>query len=91
MPVNDRVWPSLVEAATFSAMKARADEAAPGAHLGEWRSNDDFFRRARMGEWRTVLSEENLALYDKLYGERLEPALKGWLEAGRTAGDPKTL
>ena len=91
VPVDEAVWPSLVEAASFAAMKARADEAAPGAHLGEWRSNDDFFRRARMGEWRGVLSAENLALYDKIYGQRLEPALKRWLEVGRAAGDPKTL
>ena len=89
--VNEAIWPRLVEAATFAAMKAHADEAAPGAHLGEWRSNDEFFRRARMGEWREVLSAENLALYDKLYGERLEPALKRWLEEGRAAGEPKML
>ena len=91
IPVDETVWPRLVEAATFGAMKAHADEAAPGAHLGEWRSNDDFFRRARMGEWRSVLSAANLALYDKVYGQRLEPALKRWLEIGRAAGDPKAL
>lgn len=91
VPVDEAVWPRLVEAATFASMKAAADGAAPGAHLGEWRSNDDFFRRARLGEWRQVLSRENLALYDKLYGERLEPALKGWLEGGRRAGDPSTV
>ena len=91
IPVDESVWPSLVEAATFTAMKSHADEAAPGAHLGEWVSNDDFFRRARMGEWRKALSAENQALYDKLYGERLEPALKRWLEIGGAAGDPKAL
>jgi hypothetical protein len=92
VPVDEDVWPKLVAAASFSAMKAHADEAAPGAHLGEWRSNDAFFRRARMGEWPSVLSAESQALYDKLYGARLDPALKLWLEGGRAAaGDPKTL
>jgi aryl sulfotransferase len=91
IPVNEAVWPKLVAAASFSAMKSHADDAAPGAHLGEWRSNDDFFRKARMAEWPSVLSPENQALYDRLYGERLEPALKLWLERGRAAGDPKTL
>jgi len=92
IPVDATVWASLVEAASFAAMKADADQAAPGAHLGEWRSNDDFFRKARLAEWPAVLSAENQALYDKLYGERLPPALKRWLEGGRAAaGDPKTL
>ena len=88
VPVNEAVWPSLVEAASFAAMKESADKSAPGAHLGEWRSNEDFFRRARMGEWRGVLSAEGQGLYDKLSGERLEPALKAWLEGGREAVDP---
>jgi hypothetical protein len=86
--VDEEVWPQLVQAATFEAMKAGADQAAPGAHLGEWRSNDDFFRRARMAEWPSVLSAESQALYDKLSAERLTPALKAWLEGGRLAADP---
>ncbi len=90
--VAETAWPRLVEAASFAAMKESADGSAPGAHLGEWKSNDDFFRRARMGEWRGRLSEENLALYERLSAERLGPDLKRWLEGGRAAaGDPKTL
>src|SRR5579872_3113689 len=92
IPVNEAVWPTLVEAASFHAMKAHADDAAPGAHLGEWRSPDDFFRRARLGEWREALSAENQALYERLSAERFEPGLKRWLEGGRAAaGDPKAL
>jgi hypothetical protein len=90
--VDETVWESLVEAGSFGAMRACADGAAPGAHTGEWRSNDDFFRRARMGEWRRVLSEENQALYERLSAQRLEPKLKLWLEGGRAvSGDPGTL
>jgi hypothetical protein len=90
--VDDALWPQLVEAASFAAMKQDADRAAPGAHLGEWRRNEDFFRRARLGEWREVLSPENQALYERLNTQRLEPALKRWLEGGRrAAGDPKQL
>jgi len=90
--VDETLWPRLVEAASFSAMKAAADAVAPGAHLGEWQRNDDFFARARNGEWRQVLSPESQALYERLSAERLEPALKRWLEGGRAvAGDPRTL
>jgi aryl sulfotransferase len=86
--VDERVWPSLVEAATFEAMKQGADQAAPGAHLGEWSSNTDFFRRGRMAEWPAVLSPENQALYETLSAERLAPELKRWLETGRQGFDP---
>jgi aryl sulfotransferase len=91
IPVDEGVWPSLVEAASFASMRANADADAPGAHLGEWRSNAEFFRRGRVGEWREALSAENQALYETLCCKRLEPALKRWLEVGRSAGDPKTL
>lgn len=88
IPVDEAVWPSLVRAAGFAEMKSHASENAPGAHLGEWANDSDFFRKARNDEWRTALSAENLALYDKVSSERLDPALKAWLEGGHTARDP---
>ena len=89
--VDETKWPALVEAAGFNAMKEHADEAAPAAHLGEWANNRDFFRKARRGEWREVLSAESKALYEKIATERLEPKLKSWLEGGRAAVDPKAV
>jgi hypothetical protein len=80
--VDESRWPVLVEAARFAAMKDRADGTAPGAHLHEWSDNAEFFRKARHGEWRDVLSAENLALYERVANERLEPELKRWLEDG---------
>jgi len=68
----------------------RADELAPGAHFNEWRNNQDFFRSARRGEWRDLLSAKSVALYERLAAERLGPRLKAWLEGGRAAaGDPR--
>jgi len=80
IPVNEAKWPGLVEAATFQSMKRSADDVAPGAHLGEWRNPADFFRMARMGQWRDVLSAENQDLYERVTTERLEPGLKTWIE-----------
>ena len=89
IPVNEERWPELVRAASFAAMRDNADTAAPGAHLGEWKDNGAFFKRARMGEWRDVLSQENQGLYESLSLERLPPTLKAWIESGRrAAGDP---
>lgn len=81
--VEPGVWPGLVEAASFAAMKSRADENAPGAHLREWRDNEAFFRAGRLDEWRCALTPENLALYEQAYAARLEAPLKAWLEQGR--------
>ena len=86
--VNEDKWPALVEAAGFAAMKAKASDNAPGAHLGEWTSDSNFFPKARNAEWRAVLTEENQALYEKVSAERLEPDLKRWLEGGNAAFDP---
>lgn len=83
VPVDERRWPEFLAAASFESMRERADELAPGAHFNEWRSNDDFFRRARRGAWRDVLSAENQALYEQIALERLGPELKAWLERGR--------
>lgn len=88
IPIDEAKWPALVEAAGFSAMKEHASDNAPGAHLGEWANDKDFFRKARNAEWRNVLSLENQALYEKVSTEKLEPGLKKWLEGGRAAFDP---
>jgi hypothetical protein len=89
-PVDERRWPGLIAAASFEAMRQRADELAPGGHFEEWRSNRDFFRSARRGAWRDVLDAESQTLYESLALERLGPRLKAWLEGGRAAaGDPK--
>lgn len=90
VPVDEARWPSLREAASFSAMRERADELAPGGHFAEWRSNRDFFRAARRGGWQDKLSAENQALYERVATERLGKRLKSWLEGGRAAaGDPR--
>jgi len=90
--VDRDAWPVLAKEAGFAAMQARADETAPGAHLGEWTSNRAFFARARLDAWRTALSAENQALYEELAPRRAPPALRAWLEGGRAAvGDPALL
>lgn len=91
-PIDERLWPGFLRAASFDAMRERADELAPGAHFNEWQSNRDFFRSARRGTWREMLSAESQALYARVAAERLGPELEAWLEGGRqAAGDPKAL
>jgi hypothetical protein len=87
--VDADCWPALLEAGGFAAMQARADDVAPGAHLGDWTSNQAFFNRARLDEWREVLTAENQALYEEIAPTRVPAPLRAWLEGGRTPADPK--
>jgi aryl sulfotransferase len=86
------LYPRLTEAAGLAAMRACADETAPGAHLGEWTSNRAFFAHGRLDAWREALTPENQALYAELAPQRAPPPLRAWLEGGRAAtGDPRCL
>jgi hypothetical protein len=86
--VDEGDWPTLVTAASFAGMKNKAEQTAPDADLGEWRSSDDFFRSARMGAWRSALSEENKALYEEVNSKRVDQEMKAWAERGRAAVRP---
>ena len=70
-------------------MRARADEFAPGVHLGDWTSNRAFFKCARLDEWRDVLTAENQTLYEELAPQRVPPPLRAWLEGGRGGRGPE--
>jgi hypothetical protein len=81
----------LCERARFDAMRAGADDLAPGSN-GRWKSNADFFRKGRRGEWRDVYSPETKALYVTVTRARYDHAMLDWLENGRAvAGDPRDL
>ena len=76
--VPDPAWPSLVEAATFSMMRARADDLAPNAN-GVLKSNEQFFRRGSSGGGREVLSSEELNHYAERAAQLAPPDLLAWL------------
>ena len=85
--IDEEKWPQLVEAASFLGMKRKAQEVAPDADLGEWRSCGDFFRSARMSAWQAALSPENQALYEDVNSKRVDPEMKAWAEHGRGAAN----
>jgi aryl sulfotransferase len=84
---------ALVSRARFDAMRAEADDLAPGSKVvGRWKSNADFFRKGRRGEWREVYSPETQALYIAATRARFDHTMLDWLENGRSAtGDPRDL
>ncbi len=84
------LWPRLVEAASFDAMKREgAIILGPLNALFEGGS-DRFIFKGSNGRWKEELSGDDLALAEKL-AARFSPGLRRWLEGGRrVAGDPVT-
>ncbi len=90
IPVAPSVWPALVEAAGFAAMRregAAIMTRAAGMLQG---GSDRFFHRGGGGHWRGVFRDEDLALYDAKTGAALPPGCVAWLAGGRArTGDPR--
>jgi aryl sulfotransferase len=84
------VWPSLVDAASFAAMKRNGKALLPGFEKVLDEGSDRFLFKGTNGRWREVMTAEDLALYDQV-AKRLMPGLTNWLQSGRLgAGDPRT-
>jgi hypothetical protein len=76
--VDESVWPSLVRAATFGEMRARAGELAPDAG-GVLKDKAAFFRRGGSGAGREVLTDEEVLRYERRAAELAPPAVLEWL------------
>jgi len=82
IPVDEAVWPSLVEGVSFKSMKANADKMAPGVVGGLWKNNSQFFHKGQNQRWRGLLTEEQGRRYEVIAKERLSPDLHEWLMHG---------
>ncbi len=86
----DHLWPGLVEAATFDAMKRDGGILLSGLARGFQDGHETFLHSGANDRWRGVLTKEDLASYDQAARAQLPPNLARWLEAGRRgAGDPR--
>lgn len=81
--IPESEWPALVAAAGFENMKANATQLAPQVTDDVWHDPGQFFHKGESGQWRELLTEDDLALYRRVMDERLEPDLAHWLEHGR--------
>lgn len=82
IPINEDIWPSLVEAAQFEAMKGAADQMAPDVDWGGWKDNTRFFNKGGTGQWKTALSKDDLAFYEEAAARKLPEDLRRWLHEG---------
>ena len=90
--VDPRLWPQLVDAASFAAMKRDGAALMPTAAMVWQGGSDRFLNQGTNQRWRAVLSDEDLADYDAAATAGMSPALRAWSEGGRlAAGDPRSL
>lgn len=83
--VPEALWPELIEAATFDAMKANSAQFAPESHLNMWKSTDSFFNKGASGQWQDVISAENLTRLDAHLAEHYPPEMIEWMRQGSAA------
>ena len=87
--IAEQLWPELVEAAGFDAMKADSEALMPGAG-DTWKGGGKtFLNKGTNGRWDDVYSAEDLARYDERVAAEFSPELAAWCEHGRlVAGEP---
>jgi len=87
----DAIWPELVEAATFDAMKRNGEILMSGGTAFFEGGSHQFLFKGTNGRWREMMTEEDLVLYDQV-AARMTPGLARWIEHGRLgAGEPRDL
>lgn len=80
--VPETVWPSLIEAASFEAMKQQGGELVPSAQFVFEGGSSSFFNKGINGRWQGVLSVGDLALYEQKVKQSFSPGLAAWVEHG---------
>jgi aryl sulfotransferase len=78
--VDEGAWPDLLASVGFDAMRAEASDSPMGIVFEG--GADRFFFKGTNGRWRDVLTDDDLALYER-GAAALDPALRHWLEHGR--------
>jgi len=87
--VAEQIWPSLIHAAEFNAMKEQGAELMPGV-VGMFNDGKDrFFNKGLDGRWRDIFDPADLATYTSKLAATLPPGCVRWLEGGRRMVNPR--
>lgn len=88
----EALWPRIIEAAGFEAMKRDGDALIPEAKMLWREGSSSFLNKGTNGRWRACVPPDDLRRYDEKVKAQFSPALASWIEHGRlVAGDPKKL
>jgi aryl sulfotransferase len=80
--IDERQWPTFVNAATLDSMRSRADKTAPDAHMALWKSPRDFFRSGGTRNWPTLLSTQDISHFEERLNTLAGDAAP-WIKGGR--------
>jgi aryl sulfotransferase len=84
IPAN--LWPEIVVAAGFDAMRAQGEALLPNAHRGWDGGASRFLHKGTNGRWQDVVSSTDLARYDAQVKAFFTPDLAYWVANGRSPG-----
>src|SRR5258708_32771080 len=74
---------SIAETVNFASMKQNAEQIIPGANQ-IWKGGPQtFINKGTNGRWRSILTDEDIALYNVAVARELTPDCARWLENGR--------
>ena len=83
--INEAIWPALVDKATFKTMKANAKDVVPGGGDLLIGGAQRFINKGTNGRWKSVLTKEELEMYEETATTQLSSDSKQWLEFGVSA------
>jgi aryl sulfotransferase len=92
IPINASLWPELVAAAGFDAM--RRDGASLMASVADTFQGgpERFFHKGSNERWRGIFRDEDLARYDAKVRALLSPECARWVARGRLeTGEPRLM
>jgi aryl sulfotransferase len=82
----------LAQAARFESMKAQGGELLPILDTIFEGGSQTFINKGVNGRWKDVLTDADLARFDRLSTAKFTPSARAWIEGGRlAAGDPVQL
>jgi aryl sulfotransferase len=87
--IPEALWPQLVEAAGFDAMKRDGESLLALAHMLWDGGPQRFLHKGTNGRWRDLFAPEDLKRYEQRVAQELSPSLARWVEHGREGRDPR--
>jgi aryl sulfotransferase len=89
--VPEKVFPSLVEAATFEEMRRTGNQLMPRLLATFEGGTDRFFLKGENDRWRGIFADSDVDLYDRKAEAKLTPECALWLTCGRLSSgiDPR--
>ena len=72
----------LVEAATFTSMRAKSEKFVPGGKKGFWHDPKEFLKKGGNGQWQGIISEDLLEQFDARLKDLAGDEMANWLVNG---------